>query len=618
MFRTTPSGNPTGAIVAFASAAMLSVALCGGACADGTQPNAVQSFFQKLNPNKSASTNGTTPAAVIAAPPMPAGPAPYVRPQDSVKRLIAQGTVTGADLIEELKELRLATGDSKARLAVAGALGASSASQLAAKNHTLADAQGKVVDLFMKTLHEQVATYSYAALTEFMTTLTGDTEVLRKESIELPKAAASMTLPQQQSVLTMAALVIAARITHRGLDAAQKDFKDIESGFEKLLDRRQKTAALMADVLDRRRKAKAAKDEAEVRHMEADLGKWLSPTDLAFIDSFGEDRPLRDFSNDLGMQNLALQFLRHSDPQSYADFRTETDGLVGRSRAYLRTVTGIAAFGGFVALFTQDVANTTRDKDMGETLTVLPFAFQFAKESFPLVKLSMETLFTGVVLEPSRFSHNYRLARGAQITELRHAKNVFEALDTSGEGKVFADALFRNGAPGFIYHVYLCDPAEAGHLIDKALPGKTRQDFAENYLHAADSGGFLFANALSEAPAAHAAKLAESLLSRDQRVRAESVPLGEVQKMTTANYAQWDDSQFMRVVLSNSEGSYAQMQLGDALVRLIPSMATVYAYEAYADSCRRAAAGPPKPAVKSDAKAKSKKSVTKSKPGSAP
>jgi hypothetical protein len=584
---------------------------------DDNQPNAFKSFIQKLNPMKPKTTT-TTPNGQLPGPDTggvgtsgtPAAALPFARPQDSVRKLIAQGTVSGTDLINELKELRLATGDRKARLALAGQVGTTNSALLAAKNQTLADAKGKVIDLFMKALHEQIAAYSFAALTGFMKTLTGDTDALSKETIELPKTAANMTLPQQQSVLTMAALVIAARVTHKGLDAAQADFKNVESEFDKLIDRRQKTATLMADVLDKRRKAKAARDEAEVRHMEADLAQWLSPDDLKFIDSFGEDRPLRDFSNDLGMQNLALQFLRHSDPKAYADFRAETDGLVGRSRAYLRTMTGIAAFGGFAALFTQDVANTTRDKDMGETLTVMPFAFQFAKEAFPLVKLSMETLYTGVVLEPGRFSHNYRVARGTQVTELRHAKNVFEALDGAGEGKLFADALFRSGAPGFIYHVYLCDPGEAGHLIDKAVPGKTRQQFAESYVHASDPGAFLFANALADDPATHSAKLVEPLLSRDQRVRAEAVPLGEVQRQTAEHYSEWDDSQFMRVVLSNSEGSYAQMQVGGSLVRLIPSMTTVYAYESYADSCRHAAAGGTKPAAPAKKRAKSKSGST--------
>jgi hypothetical protein len=598
-----------------ATMVVASLAVCDAAFADDSQPNAFKSWIQKLNPMKpgapapSTSTTSTTSASSRPAP--TAAALPNARSQDSVKKLIAKGTVTGTDLVNELKELRLAAGDRKSRLALAGAIGATSSSLMDQRNRVLVDTEGKMLDLFMTALKDQISSYSFSAVNLLMKTLTGDADALRKETIELPKSAATMTLPQQRSVLTMAAMVIAARVTHQGLDAAQRDFKNIEADFDTLLDRRQKTAALMADVLDRRRKAKAAKQEAELRHMEADLAQWLSPADLAFIDSFGENRPLRDFSNDLGMQNLALQFLRHSDPKAYADFRAQTDAVVGRSRAYLRTMTGIAAFGGFTALFTQDVVSTTRDKDLGETLAVMPFAFQFAKEAGHLVKLSVQTLFTGVVLEPTRFSHNYRLARGTQVAELRHAKNVFDSINGSGEGRLLADALFRNGAPGLIYRVYLCDPAEAGHLIDKAVPGKDRRQFAESYLHAADPGGFLFANALSDETAG-AGKLAEPLLSRDQRTRASAVPIGELQRLTAEKYSEWDDSQLMRLVVSNSEGSYAQMQLGGTLVRLIPSMATVYAYESYADSCRHAAqanAGTAKPG------SSAKKSAPHLKPG---
>lgn len=576
-----------------AAVAIVAGVSTAAAYADDPQPNVLQRWIQKLNPVNSAPANTRPPASGVGNNSSTAtGTPPYERSQDSVRRLVAKGTVTGTDLLNELKELRLAAGDRKSRLALAGAIGATSATAMNSKNQMLLDSEGKVVDLFMTALREQISSYSFAMVTQFMITLTGDSAALSKQTIELPKQIASMTLPQQKSVLTMAAMVIAARITHKGLEAAQDDFKHIESEFDALLERRQKTASLMADLLDRRRKAKAAKQEAELRHMEVDLARWLSPADLAFIDSFGEDRPLRDFSNDLGMQNLALQFLRHSDPKAYADFRAQTDGLVSRSRAYLHTMTGIAAFGGFTAVFTQDVVNTTRDKDLGETMAVLPFAWQFAKEAGPLVKLSVQTLYTGVVLEPTRFSHNYRLVRGQSMSELRHAKNVFEAINASGEGKLLADALFRNGAPGFIYHVYQCDPAEAGHLIDKAVPGKDRRVFAESYLHAIDAGGFLFANALSDLPATYSTtRLAEPLLSRDQRVRAQDVAIGEVQKLTAEHYAEWDDSQLMRVVLSNSEGSYAQMQLGSTLVHLIPSMAAVYAYESYADGCRRAARG---------------------------
>ena len=68
-----------------------------------------------------------------------------------------------------------------------------------------------------------------------------------------------------------------------------------------------------------------------------------------------------------------------------------------------------------------------------------------------------------------------------------------------------------------------------------------------------------------------------------------------------------------RLILANGQGTYAQMQLGNTLIRLVPSMSTIYAYEDYADSCAKAAnRGPAKPGKQSD---KPGKSTQKSKLG---
>jgi hypothetical protein len=80
------------------------------------------------------------------------------------------------------------------------------------------------------------------------------------------------------------------------------------------------------------------------------------------------------------------------------------------------------------------------------------------------------------------------------------------------------------------------------------------------------------------------------LLSKDQRTSAaDGVAIGEVQRLTTSSYTKWKTSALTRLILANSQGVYAQMQLGDTVVRLVPSMATIYAYESYADSCGQTA-----------------------------
>jgi hypothetical protein len=166
------------------------------------------------------------------------------------------------------------------------------------------------------------------------------------------------------------------------------------------------------------------------------------------------------------------------------------------------------------------------------------------------------------------------------------AEAVFSALDRSKEAGYFSDALFRNETPGFIYHVYLCDHSEAGALIDHTVKQENRKSFAEQYLQLPDGNGFSFAAALNDdVKTPTAQKLAETLLSRDHRINAEAVAIGEVQRQTASSYAKWKTTELTRLILANSRGVYAQMQLGDTVIRLIPSMATIYAYETYADSC---------------------------------
>lgn len=548
----------------------------------------LQEMNAATKPNPTAAQTTSTPPANNTAPTLL-----NARPADSVQQLFSKHTVTGADLINELMALQ----NSPSRNALAGVV-ANTSSELHGANSTGIDVQGKIMDVALHFLNDQVVSYSHSTLDSYMNTLTGNKDALNKESIDLPAVSTTntMTLSQKQSVLTMAALVVAARISHKTLDAAKKNFDGLEKEYTALLDRRAKTAELMADVVDRRRKAIAAKDELATRQIEADMSQWLSKEDMAFIDAFGADRPLQDFANDLGMQNLALQFLRHSDPQAYADYRAQTDGLMGRSRAYLQTMAGVAAFGGFTALFTKEVAKIASEKNTSATLSAMPFAWAFVQEAIPSMKLSVETLYTGIVIEPTRSSHNYRVAQGEQLTDVAHAKNVFESLAAGHEEQRFTDALFRDDAPGFLYHVYLCDAPQAGHMMDMAVPSINRKQFAESYLQVADSSDFLFSNLLSDSTTASTnnaapADVVTPLLARDQRTRADSVQIGEVQRLTVSNYTHWNDSELTRLILANNEGAYAhaQMQLGNITVHLIPSMTAIYAYETYADSCRHTA-----------------------------
>lgn len=550
-------------------------------------------------------TKAPDPATPVNTPPanVPATPAAaanlYVRSPQSMAALFAKKTVTGEDLKEELNAMK--TRESRAALSMAINQAAAAAvgedkpglmSRIPGVNRLPGTAGAKFRELGGDLLNKSLG-FSDKALDDFFNTLTGDSAALRSETVELPNGA-GMTPEHQRSVLTMAALLVGTRIGGKMMKAGQEQFANLEADYTKLLERRQKTAELMADVLDRRRQLLLAQDEAKLRGMEKDLAKWLTPEDLKFIDSFGADHSLRDFASNMGMQNLAIKYLRHSDPKAYADYKAERDGLTGRSGAYVKSMTGVTSFGAFSTLFVREVTKSVKSKNPHQILTAMPLSFEFLKEVKPLVELSMKTMYTGILVEPANAGKQYRLVQEGQETDVEHSDDVFEVLAKTGEDKRLAEALFRTGALGFVSRVYQCDSAAAGLLLDKAVSESERRKFAEGYLGLSGEGmasrPFSFSTALVDGQTVPSGgTLAEPLLNKDQRAIAEVVQIGNVQRITAENFDKWSDSQLTRVVLANADGPYAQMQLGTVLIRLVPSMSTIYAYESYVDSCGRTA-----------------------------
>jgi len=504
--------------------------------------------------------------------------------QAQAQQLFVQGSITGEDLKQELLAVRAAAANHN-EAALAGIIGPATAQLAAETTHNFfTNLGGKLKEFAADLLRQKAASYSDKALNDFLTTLTADDDSLRKETITLPPST-NMSLAQQQSVLIMAALVVGSRIAHHVLDAAHRDFSSLEGEYTVLMNKRQAQAGMLAGALERRRQAAAARDEAGVRQVNTDLG-LSSPEDMKFVDSYGTDAPLPELDNDLGVQNLSMQLMERRDPGGSAQYRDAVKSLIGRSRAYLRTTAGVAAFGEFSLAFMQEIVKTAQDKNMNQVFAALPFAGEYIKESVPLIKLSSESLYTGLVTEPNSLKYHYRLAQGQKSVDVKDSDAVFGALNRSKQAIYFSETLFRNETPGLLYHLYLCDPGVAGAMIDHAVKPENRKTFAEQYLRLPDGGKFSFADALNDdVKTPTGQKLGELLLSRDYRIGTEAAAIGEVQRQTVASYAKWNTTELTRLILANNQGVYAQLQVGDTVIRLIPSMATIYAYESYAESC---------------------------------
>lgn len=591
MFRQCFVAGPAGRGLLFAACATGAVQLVG--CAQPGQPVSVGGLTITATPAPPPGSDGplvrlTTPNA----------PPRTTRSAASLAALFAKGNVSGSDLLTELRALRTAARADRTAAAMVQFIGGidggpttkpANARTTSEQRIDWLKAIGKAgQDAAEGALRQAGNNIAFDALDAYLTQLADDPARLSRETIQLPDGR-GLTPHQAQRVVTMAAVVIVARISNDVLSKAKNDFANIETGYIELLDRREKAATLLFEVLGKRN--------------DPVLAKALSPADIEYLNAAVAGRSVREFANDLGAQNLALQVMRHRDPVSYAQYRAQADGWRTQTRAYVRTISGVAAFGGLLSTFAREATAAVRGREQGGLLEVLPFGVEFAKEAVPLVALSAQTMTQGVVLQPVKAmtARRFRLTRAETTEEVANAAAVFAALRQRKADAILADALFRDEAPGLLYRLYQCDRAETGRMLDAAVPAAARESFARDYLRAEAAPGFAFVNALA-APGADAREreLGDQLLRRDHRKRTDDMTraLSAVQTGVVDGHTRWSDDQLLRLIFANREGAAARatLQLGEDLVRPVPSMQAVYVYESLVDGCRSLVDDRPPPA----------------------
>ena len=107
--------------------------------------------------------------------------------------------------------------------------------------------------------------------------------------------------------------------------------------------------------------------------------------------------------------------------------------------------------------------------------------------------------------------------------------------------------------------------------------------------------------------------MGDELLRKDHRQISELRALGEAQRAATQGCARWNSDQFLRMILANREGeaALATLQLGEVLVRPIPSMQSVFAYESLVDECAKQFGGGPVAAAAAPAAAPAQRAPAK-------
>ncbi|MBV8503134.1 MAG: hypothetical protein JO006_15635 [Paucibacter sp.] len=508
--------------------------------------------------------------------------------------LFLKRTVTGAELIFTLREIQRLARDRRAALQLASLVGAADSGVAAATSgnfDVMKVLQDQAIQAAFKLAKQVAANAATQALNDHLQALVEDSVDLTAETITLPSPL-GLDAKQARRVVTMAALVVGARVSDKMLERAQKDMEGLRKDYQSLIEQREKAATLLfAAIADRN---KGGSSEA--------LGDTLNGDDMKFVARDLGKLSVKDFAKDMAAQNLALNYLRRAQPEAFSSYRTQADEVVLRSKAYLRTMTGIAAFGALMANFVQNVGDMAKDKRLVEFVMSMPLIFDFLRAAGPLMTVTVQSATSGIALstEGSFMSNlfsrkrNFVYALGDKSSEEPSAKDVFAELARSGESaELFKGALFRSDSPGLLQRVGECDRAEAGRMLDATTTKDEREEFANHYFDDPNMGeNFSFYTALeSPGPSEREQLLAARLLANDYRDRAtlDTKPVSKVQQLVSAKYKDWSDAQLMRLIFANKEtpARYATLYVGDARIKPMATADALYAYETAAEACKK-------------------------------
>lgn len=532
----------------------------------------------------------------------------------SIAGLFAKGTVTGADLIGTLQALQAEIRQQRSAQAMASMMASVDSSVDNVRNGNLFGVSGIAIDALAAAAtalaKQSVSTVATRALDEYLQSMIDDPQALSSELITLPSGQ-DLTEVQAKRVLTIAALVVGARVTAKVLDRARKDFESLKVDYGKLIDKREQAAKLLFTAIGVRGKSLAvAADPAAQAAVDQQglLQAGLSADDLRFIEKDLGKLSVTEFSKDMAAQNLALSYLGKVQPDAFTSYRVEADDVVRRTKGYLRTMTGIAAFGALAVNFSQALSEVMHERQLASLMQSLPLMKDFIVAAAPLGPVAVSTALKGVELSTEEsgvggfFSSVFHrkkafvMVNADKAQDMSGASEVFSSLKQQSEAsELFRGALFRSDAPGLLQRIAECDRAEAGRMFDAAVQKSDREAFARTYFAGAEdkASGFSFLNAFEDSnkPGAPEQNLALQLLAEDHRGRSSdtTLALAKVQQTVSEQYQSWGDAQLMRLIFANREGQarHATLYLGPTHIRPVPSPEAVFAYETAAESCKK-------------------------------
>lgn len=590
------TNHPTFRATAIAGAVLLTGSM-HGCVATGKDPSAPSTANQLAATASQAAQTASTITTFFS------GPRNVDTLRDpKLRTLFAKDKVNGADLYDTLTELRADL--QKRKTAKAWAIATFAAQQVVEQPMAGANvfdvvvnqARDAAIKVAVEELRSRALGFGYKALDQHFSALLGSDmrAVLAEESINLPNAA-GLDDNGARRLLTMATMVVAARVTARVLDGAEKDFKSLEPDYKNLLVQREQAAELLFRLVDARREAQRSGDNNRRRQIEQSMlaRGALTQQDLRYIDTAMNTMSLAEFVDDMGAQNLALRYLQATDKKAFEGYAVKRNSVVVRTDAYLKTVSGVGAFAGFSTLFAEAVSDQLRGKRNDALLSTLPMVMEFVTATVPVVQRVGSVVVHGVSF-PSFLKRNDIFvvrAAGGEDQPLKSSSEVFKAVQAAGATDLFTGVFFREDGMGWLNGVRRCDSAEAGRLVDTAVLRPDRSSFATAYFGEAAkeaAGEYSFVNAFT-APSLgeREARLGDQLLGRDHRRRTADQDLTTVQNKVSSNYSDWSNQQLLRLIFSNRDASFAHanVDLGRISIRPKPSPEAVYVFESYVNAC---------------------------------
>ncbi|MBP6903379.1 MAG: hypothetical protein KBC73_25045 [Burkholderiaceae bacterium] len=551
---------------------------------NATMPKLPGDLASSLIPGGSTTT--PTPALTAARP---AAPLLRTREGAGMTTLFAKGTVSGADLLPELRAFRRLSGGGRSS-AYDGLFSAGAAPASGMGNPF----SGAATKLAMSTLESALKSYAmdiaFGALQGHLDGVIGDERALAAETIELPKAQA-LKPEQMQRAVTLAAIVVATRLSGRMLKQAQQDLASLETEYQTLIERREKAATLLQQALS--------------GGIPAAARSAFTDADLQYLRELSAREGVAGFAKDMGAQTKALQLVALTDPKAFADYSAQSEGLTRRQTAALRTVAGVTAFGGLLVVFGHELSKLGKDQPVAEFLLLGPLVLAAAREVPPVLEAAYGALSAGFsqLAKPST-SFRVELTDG-KTQEVAKASEVFELIQRHNASRELQRAMFRDAGRGLLQQVYQCNAPMTARMLDSAVPYEHRHQLASE-LRQNEPESFSFVNALAD----ERNSLASDLLGQDHRPRLadRKLALARVQAVVgglpdaqgddgiaAPGYLKWNNEELLSLLFANRDGlaaRYATLQIEGLRIKPVPSMQSLYAYESQADACRRQTLGP--------------------------